>query len=162
MGKVNHDLYLRYKSGIPVDLPPSLVPQVKSYLSTTDISLLSHSLSILAVLLELSPAATFLEIERDVLTDIYTIAHSPLVSGAALDAMIMFFGALVQADGQIATHVVPNLVLLAEKAFKAESAPGNVAKCVAQVVKSQQSIAAGTIAEFSKHIKVCITCIFHI
>lgn len=104
--------------------------------------------------MELSPAATFVEVERDVLTDIYAIAHSPLVSGAALDAMLVFFATLVQADGQIATHVVPNLVLSAEKAPKTESSPGNVAKCVAQVVKNQQSIAAGTIAEFSKHIKV--------
>jgi len=127
--------------------------------STSDISLLSQSLSILALLLELSPGATFIEIERDILTDVYTIAHSPLVSGAALDAILVFFAALVEADGQIATHVVPNLVLAAEKAPKAESSPGNVAKCVAQVVKFQQSIAAGTIAEFSRHVKVCI---FHI
>lgn len=92
--------------------------------------------------------------ERDILTEVYTIAHSPLVSGTALDAMLVFFGALVQADNQIASHVVPNLVTSAEKASKAESSPANVAKCVAQVVKSQQGIAAGMIAEFSKHIKV--------
>jgi cullin-associated NEDD8-dissociated protein 1 len=146
-------LLRRYKSGIPVDLPPTLVPQIKNYVSTSDISLLSQSLSILALLLELSPDVTFVEIERDILTDVYTIAHSPLVSGAALDAILVFFAALVEADGQIATHVVPNLVLAAEKAPKAESSPGNVAKCVAQVVKFQQSIAAGTIAEFSRHVK---------
>lgn len=68
--------------------------------------------------------------------------------------MLVFFGSLVQADGQIGTHLVPNLVAGAEKALKAECSPGNVAKCIAQIVKSQQGIAAGTIAEFSKHIKV--------
>jgi cullin-associated NEDD8-dissociated protein 1 len=148
-------LLRRYNGGIPVDLPPSLVPQIKNYVSTTDISLLSQSLSILALLLGLSPGPTFVEIERDVLTDIYVIAHSPLVSGTALDAILVFFAALVEADGQIATHVVPNLVVSAERAPKAESSPGNVAKCVAQVIKSQQSIAAGTIVEFSRHVKVC-------
>jgi cullin-associated NEDD8-dissociated protein 1 len=81
------------------------------------------------------------------------------VSGTALDAILVFFAALVQADGQIATHIVPSLVTMAEKAPKAESSPGNVAKCVAQVVKTQQAIAAGTIAEFSKHIKVRSFCL---
>ena len=92
--------------------------------------------------------------ERDLLPDIYHIAHSPLVSGAALDSLLSFFSALVQADNQISTHVVPNLVIAVEKAPKAEASPGNVAKCIAQVVKSQQAVAAGTIAEYSKNIKV--------
>jgi cullin-associated NEDD8-dissociated protein 1 len=144
----------RYQSGIPSDLPPTLVPQIKNYISTSEISLLSHSLIILASLLELSPIGTFPEVERDILPEVYTIAHSPLVSGAALDAILVFFAALVQADGQIATHIVPNLVITAEQAPKTESSPANVAKCIAQVVKSQQGIAAGTIVEFSKHIKV--------
>jgi cullin-associated NEDD8-dissociated protein 1 len=151
------DTLFRYQSGIPPDLPPALVPQIKNYISTSDISLLSHSLIILATLLELSPGGTFPEIERDMLPDVYTIAHSPLVSGAALDAILVFFAALVQADGQIAAHVVPNLVATADKAPKAESSPGNVAKCVAQVVKTQQGIAAGTIVEFYKHIKVRVS-----
>ena len=68
--------------------------------------------------------------------------------------MLVFFGSLVQADGQIGTHLVPNLVANAEKASKAECSPANVAKCIAQIVKNQQGIAAGTIAEFSRHIKV--------
>jgi cullin-associated NEDD8-dissociated protein 1 len=70
------------------------------------------------VLLELSLTATFPEVEREVLGDIYQIAHSPLLSGAALDSLLMFFSSLVQADSQIATHVVPNLAISAEKTNK--------------------------------------------
>ena len=92
--------------------------------------------------------------EHDLLNEIYTVAHSPLVSGVALESLFRFFAALVQADNQIATHVVPNLVISAEKAPKAESSPSNVAKCIAQVVKAQHSVAAGTIAEYSKYLKV--------
>ncbi|KIJ68853.1 hypothetical protein HYDPIDRAFT_82664 [Hydnomerulius pinastri MD-312] len=146
-------LLKRYQSGIPADLPPSLVPQIKLYISTSDISLLSQALSILAVLLELSPSTTFPEVERELLTDIYQISYSPLVSGAALDALLAFFSALVQADRQIATHVVPSLVIAVEKAPKAEANPGNIAKCIGQVVRSQQDVAAGTIAEYSKAVK---------
>jgi cullin-associated NEDD8-dissociated protein 1 len=119
-----------------------------------DISLLSQSLTILAVLLELSPSATFPEVERDVLADVYDIARSPLVTGATLDSVLSFFHWLVQADRQIATHVVPNLVTSVEKAPKAEGSPSNVAKCIAQVVRSEQGVAAGTIAEYSKALKV--------
>ncbi|PPQ69227.1 hypothetical protein CVT25_006944 [Psilocybe cyanescens] len=142
-----------YQSGIPSELPSSLIPQVKTYISTADISLLSQALTTLALLLELSPALTFPEVEHDLLTDIYAVAHSPLVSGVALDSLFRFFAALVQADHQIATHIVPNLVISAEKAPKAESSPSNVAKCIAQVVKNSLGVAAGTIAEYSKYLK---------
>jgi cullin-associated NEDD8-dissociated protein 1 len=144
----------RYQSGVPPDLATALVPQVKSYISALDISLLSQSLTILTVLLELSPSTTFPEVERDVLADVYDIARSPLVTGATLDSVLSFFHWLVQADRQIATHVVPNLVTSVEKVPKAEGSPSNVAKCIAQVVRSEQGVAAGTIAEYAKALKV--------
>lgn len=147
--------FVSYSAGIPSNLAPALVPQIKTYLSTSDISLLSQALNILALLLELSPGTTFPEVERELLPEIYKIAHSPLVSGAALDSLLAFFSALVQADNQIATHVVPNLVITVEKAPRSEASPSNVAKCIAQVVKSQQGVAAGAIAEYSKNLKVC-------
>jgi cullin-associated NEDD8-dissociated protein 1 len=148
-------IFLSYTSGIPPGLPSTLVPPIKTYVSVSDISLLSQALIILARLLELSPMNTFPQIERDLLADIYDIAHSPLVSGVALDSILAFFAALVQADRQIATHVVPSLVRSMDKADAAQASAANVARCIAQVVKSQPDIAAGTIAEFSKHLKVC-------
>ena len=102
----------------------------------------------------MSPSITFPVVEKELLTDVYRIAHSPLVSGAALDSLLAFFSALVQADSQIATHVVPNLVIGVEKSPKAEANPSNVAKCIGQVVRSSQGVAAGTIAEYSKAVKV--------
>ncbi|KAH7922400.1 ARM repeat-containing protein [Leucogyrophana mollusca] len=146
-------LLQRYQSGVPEDLPPALVPQIKVYVSTSDIPLLSQAMSILAVLLEVSPTATFPEVERDLLADVYQIAHSPLLTGSALDSVLAFFAALVQADRQIATHVVPSLAIAVEKVPKADANPANVAKCIGQVVKSQQGVAAGTIAEYSKNLR---------
>ncbi|KAJ7070168.1 hypothetical protein C8F01DRAFT_1049389 [Mycena amicta] len=148
------DVLLRsYTDGIPPALPPALVPQIKVYLSTSDIPLLSQALSLLALLLELAPKTTFPEIESDLLPDIYRIAHSPLVSGVTLDSLLSFVAALVSADGQIATHLVPNLVIAVEKAPKADASPSNVAKCVLQIVRDQQSIAAGSIVQYAKNIK---------
>ena len=80
-----------YKGGIPAGLPSQLIPQIKTFISTTDISLLSQSLTTLALLLELSPSTTFPEVEHDLLNDIYTVAHSPLVSGVALESLFRFF-----------------------------------------------------------------------
>ncbi|KAJ7432617.1 hypothetical protein B0H11DRAFT_2260330 [Mycena galericulata] len=52
---------------------------IKSYLSTSDIPLLSQTL--LALLPELAPSTTLPEIESDLLPDVYRIAHLPLISG---------------------------------------------------------------------------------
>lgn len=138
---------------MPANLLRSLIPQLKSYVSTTDISLQSQALSLFALLLQLSPKSTFPEVEREVLEDVYNIAYSPHTSGAALDSVLAFFGALVEADFQIATHVVSSLTRGTPEKAKEVSYP-NVAKCVAQVVKSYQALAAGVIAEFSKTLKV--------
>ena len=143
-----------YTGGIPSDLASNLIPQVKPYISTSDISLLSQALSTLSLLLELSPKTTFPEVEADLLNDIYNVAHSPLVSGVALDSLFRFFAALVQADDQIATHVIMNVVMSSEKANKSDNSPANVAKCVAIVVKAQMGVAAGTIVEYAKNFKV--------
>jgi cullin-associated NEDD8-dissociated protein 1 len=150
----NDNEFRSYSSGIPSGLPSVLVPQVKPYVSTSDIPLLSQALIILALLLELSPTTAFPEVERDLLSNIYTIAHSPLVSGVVLDSALAFFAALVLADQQIAAHVVPNLVLAMDQADKGQTSSANVARCIAQVVKSQHDIAAGTIAEYLKPLKV--------
>ncbi len=106
---------------------------MKPYISLNDISLLSQALLALALLLELSPTQTYPIVEGDYLKDISNIAHSPAVSGAALEALLTFFSALVQADAQIATHVIPNLVIPLQKEKKADLSYMNVAKCVASL-----------------------------
>jgi cullin-associated NEDD8-dissociated protein 1 len=143
-----------YSSGIPSELPSALIPNLQTYISTSDIPLLAQALNTLALLLELSPAKTFAPVERELLAEVYKIAPSPLVSGPALEALFNFLTALVHADNQIATHLVPNLVIIALKAPKADANPANVAKCVACIVKGFQGVAAGVIAEYSKNIKV--------
>lgn len=125
------------------------------YISVNDISLFSQSLYILALLLQLSPKVAFPEVEREQhLKAVCAIAHSPVVSGAALNALLAFFGALVEVDNQIATHIVRSLVLSLEKAPRVEASAANVAKCISQVAKSQMTLVAGIIAEFGKYVKV--------
>jgi cullin-associated NEDD8-dissociated protein 1 len=68
--------------------------------------------------------------------------------------MLTFYEALVLADPQIATRIVPSLVLEIEKGVKATTSPPNVAKCLAKVVNADLTIAAGTIREFTNILKV--------
>jgi cullin-associated NEDD8-dissociated protein 1 len=140
---------------VPAALPQTLIPQIKLYISASDISLLSHALQVLTLLLEHAPSVTFPIVEKELLSDLYKTAHSSLISGTALDNLMSFFGALVKADNQISTRLVPNLVLSVEKApNKAENNPANVARCIGYIVQNAQGIAAGTIAEYSKNLKV--------
>lgn len=144
---------MRYQSGVPPELAPHIIPQLSPYLTTLNITLLSQSLTTLTILLQFSPSS-FPVVESSVLKDIYPISHSPLVSGTSLDALLGFFGALVEADDQIASHLVPGLVTALKRADPSEAVPANVAKVLGRIVRSQTSVAAGVIAEFSKALRV--------
>lgn len=145
---------IRYGSGLPTDLPSTLLPHLGPYISTSDIPLLAHALATIALLLRLAPSTTYPLVEREFLKDVTIISCSPLASGVALESLLSFYGSLVEADIQIASHVIPNLVSVVDKAPKSEVSYSNVARCIAEVVKNQQGIAAGTISEFTRHLKV--------
>jgi cullin-associated NEDD8-dissociated protein 1 len=147
-------ILVRYGPGLPADLPSTLLQHLRPYISTSDMPLLAHAVAIIALLLRLAPSATFPLVERDFLKDVTVISCSPLASGVALESLLSFYGSLVEADIQIASHVIPNLVSVVEKPPKSEISYSNVAKCVAEVVKNQQGIAAGTISEFTRYLKV--------
>ena len=145
---------VRYGPGLPAHLPSTLIQHLRPYISTSDIPLLAHAVAIIALLLRLAPSTTFPLVEREFLKDVTVISCSPLASGVALESLLSFYGSLVEADIQIASHVIPNLVSVVERPPKSEVSYSNVAKCVAEVVKNQQGIAAGTISEFTRYLKV--------
>ncbi|KAL5534786.1 hypothetical protein ACEPAG_1250 [Sanghuangporus baumii] len=146
-------LLKKFDVTIPSDLVPTIVEQMKPYISTNDIALLSHALSVLSLLLQLAPEQTYPAVESEYLKDIYIIAHSPLLSGASLDALLFFLAQLVEADTEIATHVIPSFTIPLQKAKKGDASYANVAKCIGTIVRCHPSLAAGTIAEFSKALK---------
>ena len=115
--------------------------------------MLSEALLTLSVLLKYYPKVSYPPIENQVLPATYQLACSPLVTGPALESILQFFGTLVEADGQIANHVIPGLMKNMDD-FGSDSSPPNVSKCLAKIVSVQMGIAAGTIAEFTKYIKV--------
>jgi cullin-associated NEDD8-dissociated protein 1 len=131
------------------------VNQLKQYLTIADITVLSQALTTLSVLLRLYPRVTYPVIESQILAIISSLVCSPMVAGAALNSTEEFYGTLVSADNQIASHVIPGLFTALDRVGR-EGSAANVSKCIARVVRSAMGIAAGTIAEFTKHIKVCL------
>lgn len=129
------------------------VNQLKHYLTIADITVLSQALHTLAILLRSYPHVTYPIVESQIVPIISGLVCSPLVSGAALSSTEEFFGTLVTVDNQIASHIIPNLITSLDRAGR-EGSPANVSKCIAQVVRNAMGIAAGTIAEFTKHVKV--------
>ncbi|KAI5823275.1 TIP120-domain-containing protein [Schizophyllum commune Tattone D] len=144
---------IRCYASVPPEVVRELIAQVKGFVSLSDIALLSQSLNLIASLLEVAPATAFPEVEKTVLGQVYNLAYSPLLSGSSLDAVLIFISALVSADKQISPHVIPGLAIAADKAPKGEVSAANVARCIAQVVQADLGVAAGTIAEYAKHVR---------
>lgn len=145
---------LRFSDTVPDNVVDAVIGQLKSYISTSDIPLLSHALTILALLLQLAPSKTYPAVESGYLPSIYTVAHSPLLTGTSLDSLLSFFARLVQADSEIATHVIPSLTIPLVKTSKGDASYSNVAKCIRVVVECHPGLAAGTTTEFSKALRV--------
>lgn len=144
---------IRGYSSVPPEVVRELVAQVKSFVTLADIALLAQALNLMASLLDAAPAIAFPELEKTVLGQVYNIAYSPLLAASSLDAVLVFISSLVSADKQISPHVIPGLAIAADKAPKGEVSASNVARCIAQVVQADLGVAAGTIAEYSKHVK---------
>ena len=142
------------------DLVRSIIQQLKQYLVTTDITVLSEALFTLSELLKYYPKVSYPLVENQVLSATYQLACSPLVTGPALESILQFFGTLVEADGQIANHVIPGLMKSIDEPGS-DASPSNVSKCLAKIVSVQMGIAAGTIAEFTKYIKVGLDCFWN-
>ena len=148
-----HPSDLLSSGDISSDLVRNIIQQLKQYLVITDITVLSAALLTLSELLKYYPKVSYSPVESQVLPATYQLACSPLVTGPALESILQFFGTLVEADGQIANHVIPGLMKNMDE-LGSDTSPSNVSKCLAKIVSVQMRIAAGTIAEFTKYIKV--------
>ncbi|KZT42868.1 ARM repeat-containing protein [Sistotremastrum suecicum HHB10207 ss-3] len=139
----------------PYTPTPALLQLLHQYLTVSDISLFSQAISIVSLLLQTSPRATYPSVEKDLLKDIYDLTYSPLISGASLDSLLTFYTSLVTADGPIATRLISNLIGSFNSApkEKGSAAPSNVAKSIERVLRVEISMIAGTIAEFSKSLR---------
>ena len=138
-----------------------IVNQLKSYLTLADIAILAQTLTTISLLLKTYTKSTYPIVEdarTGFLNTIAELASSPLVVGAALSAVEEFYGTLVVADSQITSHLIPGLMIRADRAGK-DGSPSNVSKCIARILRADPMDVAGTVSELNKSIKV--NCIPH-
>lgn len=137
----------------------TLIENLLPYLTSSDPTLLLHTLTLLTFLLRSWPKNWFPAIEHKILPKTYPLATESLLT-SSLDALRGFFYALASADEQIASHLVGGLKIAFDKSGGGVGIAGNVSKCLGAVVRAQRPIAAGTINEFAKHIKVVLFSFF--
>ena len=148
----------RCDTGYPPGLISSVIAQINPYLTLTELSHFTNSISVITQMLRTSPPEVYGLVEKDILPLIYPSVVSTTVTATLLDALLDFFTALVQADSQIASRLVAGFtVSLDQISVSAGSTPAiNTSKCIAVAIRSEPSLAAGTILDFARSLKVTI------
>ncbi len=133
-----------------------MIAQVSPYLTLTELSHFTNGVSVITQMLRTSPREVYGPVEKDVLPLIYPSVISPTVTPTLLDALLDFFTALVQADSQIASRLVTSFTASLDQisASVGSASAINTSKCIAVAIRSELSLAAGTIREFARSIKV--------
>lgn len=132
----------------------TIVPQLLPYLAVQEVSHFTNSLAVINLMLRMAPQEVYQVAEADVLPVIYKCAVSHLPSGTLLDSIIDFFGSLVVADPPIATRLILGLTTSLEKAPAGSASPLNASRCIGGIVQSDMSLAAATVNDVAKSIKV--------
>ncbi|KAK4052490.1 hypothetical protein OIV83_002292 [Microbotryomycetes sp. JL201] len=122
--------------------------ELQPLLNDGDVNLLPLALQTSTTLLTAVPSSNNI-VSSDLLPSIYDLVESPLVQGAAVDALLDFFAACVKT----ATAQPPELV----KAFARVEDPeaisdqglATASRCICVVVKEAPEIADGVITEYS-------------
>jgi cullin-associated NEDD8-dissociated protein 1 len=109
---------------------------------------------VITLLLRTAPQEAYPLIEATILPSIYSSAVSPSLTANLLDSLLDFFGSLVAADPPIANRLVLSLTLALDQVGSGPGSAANTSKCIAAVIRNEITLAAGTISDFAKAIKV--------
>lgn len=149
--------YDRYQAGLPSELITIVIPQLLPYLAVDELSHFTNSLAVITLLLQMAPRAAYPVAESDILPIIYKYAVSQLPAGL-LESIVEFLKALVAADSPIANRLIPGLTISLEKASAGAASPLNASRCIGAVVRCEMGLAAATVNEFAKSLKVSCSC----
>jgi hypothetical protein len=151
---VDHARSLRYQSGLPAGLVATIIPQLLPYLAIEELSHFTNSLTVVTLMLQLAPHDAYPVAEAEILPIIYRCAVSHLPTGLLLDSVVEFFGSLVAADPPIANRLLPGLTAALEQTTPNNASPLNASRCIGAIVRCEMGLAAATVKDFAKSIKV--------
>jgi len=150
----NHSRSHRYQSGLPAGLVATIIPQLLPYFAIEELSHFTNSLTIITLMLQMAPRDAYQIAEAEILPIIYRCAVSHLPTGLLLDSVVEFLGSLVAADPPIANRLIPGLTASLEKTTPNSASPLNASRCIGAVVRSEMGLAAATVNDFAKSLKV--------
>lgn len=147
-----------YSSTLTSDLLNKVLTELPPLLSESDLHIAQLTLTLLTSIAKLQPAALANLNEPAILPEILTLAKSPLLQGAALNSMLEFFQALVQAGlpglsykellAMLISPITPSpSPALHKQAFH------SLAKCVAAITVTWQHEAISVVHTFLRDVQ---------
>jgi cullin-associated NEDD8-dissociated protein 1 len=167
--KVNADRQgtSRLGSKLPAKAGGNLIPDLKGFLTESDLTNLPYALGVLTTMLESPSASTVNSIEDNGIASLVVdLVKSPVIHGSILEAIQDFFAAYSTLDSDRPVRMVGMII----KAFPVQQPVSSVAvsgdgsavayataaKCIGTVLKHSQANLAGILSQFVKPVQVSL------
>ncbi|XP_001606869.2 cullin-associated NEDD8-dissociated protein 1 [Nasonia vitripennis] len=148
-------LVRNYSDAIQPDLLEKVTTELPALLNETDLHIAQLTLTLLTTIAKLHPVALN-TISTNILPEILTLVKSPLLQGAALNSMLEFFQALVQAGiPELGYRELLSLLVAPVNQIQQlhKQAYHSLAKCAAALTITWHQEAQGVVEEFLKDVQ---------
>lgn len=149
---------------MPKETAGSLVPDLKAFISASDLTNLPYALGVLTGMLKAPKSSIRPSIEKDLLPAVIELIKSPSIHGSSLEALQEFFATYTAADPDSSIRMVPNIVKLFDvrQPVNAIATAGEgstvtyatAAKCIGVILKHSRENFAGILSQFIKPVQV--------
>ncbi|XP_076759288.1 cullin-associated and neddylation-dissociated 1 isoform X1 [Xylocopa sonorina] len=147
-------LVRNYSSTLHVDLLDKVTMELPALLNETDLHIAQLTLNLLTTIAKLHPVA-LTRVSDNILPEILILVKSPLLQGVALNSMLEFFQALVQADipGLGYRELLSMLLAPVSQAVLHKQAYHSLAKCAAALTITWHQEAQAVVEQFLKDVQ---------
>ncbi|XP_014472303.1 PREDICTED: cullin-associated NEDD8-dissociated protein 1 [Dinoponera quadriceps] len=147
-------LVRNYSSALHADLLDKVTTELPALLSETDLHIAQLTLNLLTTIAKLHPIA-LTRVSDHILPEILVLVKSPLLQGVALNSMLEFFQALVQAEvpGLGYRELLAMLVVPVTQSVLHKQAYHSLAKCAAALTITWHQEAQGIVEQLLKDVQ---------
>ncbi|XP_076174550.1 cullin-associated and neddylation-dissociated 1 isoform X2 [Ptiloglossa arizonensis] len=147
-------LVQNYSSALHVDLLDTVTTELPALLNETDLHIAQLTLNLLTTIAKLHPVA-LTRVSDNILPEILVLVKSPLLQGVALNSMLEFFQALVQADipGLGYRELLSMLIAPVSQSVLHKQAYHSLAKCAAALTITWHQEAQAVVEQFLKDVQ---------
>lgn len=156
----------RLGDNLPLKITGSLIPDLKPFISASDLTNLPYALSVLTGMLKAPKFGIQPSIENDILPAVIGLIKSPSIHGSSLEALQEFFTTYTTIDPDSAIRMVPNIVKLFDVRQPVNSIAtagegstvtyATAAKCIGVILKQSEENFAGILSQFIKPVQVSL------